>query len=312
MKLALSLALFALPLLAANPFVGDWALMIPEGGAVWLGVDEKGAQLSVGLMWRGGSVRQGENAEARDGKLYFETASVRDGKRSATQFVATLEGDRLKLIQKTPQSVQAVGKRQRPLPPAPNLARIRWGAPVKLFNGKDLSGWRLTNPAVTNGWSVENGVLMNRAPGRHATPRVHYSNLRTDREFEDFKLTLDFRVPPAGNSGVYLRGIYEVQVGAPRDGPPTKTGPGSIFGRIAPSAEASRPTGEWQSFDITLADRHVTVVLNGVTIIDNKPLRGCTGGALWSDVERPGPIYLQGDHTDVDFRNIVLRPAIAR
>jgi hypothetical protein len=61
---------------------------------------------------------------------------------------------------------------------------------------------------------------------------------------------------------------------------------------------------------ITLVDRHVTVVLNGVNIIDNQPLDGCTGGALWSDVTRPGPIYLQGDHTSMEYRHLILRPRL--
>ena len=289
-------------------FVGDWALATEDGGAVWLGVDEKAGQLSVGLMWRGGGVRRAQNARVRDGKLHFETVSTRRGEKLVDKFVATLDGDRLTIEQ--PPANRATGRRQPPLPPAPDLSRVRWGAPVTLFNGEDLSGWKLTNPAVENGWSVEDGALINRTPGRHATPRVRYGNLRTEGEFEDFNVTLEFRVPPDGNSGVYLRGIYEVQVGPRGEGAPGTGSAGSIFGRIAPSPNAAKPAGEWQSFDITLVDRHVTVVLNGVTVIDNQPLRGCTGGALWSDVERPGPIYLQGDHTDVDFREIVLRPVV--
>jgi hypothetical protein len=309
MKVALLLVLFALPSMAANPFVGDWALTT-DGGAVWLGVEERGGQLSVGLMWRGGRVWPARNAALRDGKLYFEAVRNPSGEKPVDQFVASVEGDNLTLRLEGPQRAQATGMRQPPLPPAPDLSRVRWGAPVKLFNGKDLSGWRLTNPSVKSGWSVEAGVLMNRTPDRHATQPVRYGNIRTEREFEDFNLTLDFRSPPGGNSGVYLRGIYEVQVSPHQDGEPGTGSAGAIFGRIAPSSNAARPAGQWQSLNITLMDRHVTVVLNGVTVVDNLPLRGCTGGALRSDVQRPGPIYLQGDHTDVDFREVVLRPAI--
>jgi hypothetical protein len=85
---------------------------------------------------------------------------------------------------------------------------------------------------------------------------------------------------------------------------------GAIYSRIAPTVKAEKPAGEWQALDITLVDRHVTVILNGQKIIDNQPLAGCTGGALWSDEFRPGPIYLQGDHTGVDYRNLVLRPVV--
>ncbi len=83
---------------------------------------------------------------------------------------------------------------------------------------------------------------------------------------------------------------------------------GAIYSRITPTENAAKPAGQWQSFDITLMDRHVTVILNGRKIIDNQPLLGCTGGALWSDQFRPGPIYLQGDHTSIEYRNIILRP----
>ena len=67
--------------------------------------------------------------------------------------------------------------------------------------------------------------------------------------------------------------------------------------------------GEWQSYDITLVGRLVTVVLNGKTIISNQQIPGITGGALDSDEAAPGPLYLQGDHTAVEYRNIVLTPA---
>jgi hypothetical protein len=85
---------------------------------------------------------------------------------------------------------------------------------------------------------------------------------------------------------------------------------GAIYSRITPAVAAEKPIGQWQTMDITLVDRHVTVVLNGRKIIDNQPVLGCTGGALWSDPDRPGPIYLQGNHSDIDFRNMLLRPVV--
>ena len=134
--------------------------------------------------------------------------------------------------------------------------------------------------------------------------------LRTDREFEDFNLTLEARLAKGGNSGVYLRGIYEVQVADTYGKPLDPHNMGAIYSRIRPSESVEKPPGEWQTFDITLCDRHATVVLNGKKIIDNQPLLGCTGGALWSDEMRPGPIYLQGDHAGIEYRNIILRPII--
>lgn len=135
----------------------------------------------------------------------------------------------------------------------------------------------------------------------------HYGNIRTDREFEDFRITLEAKVPSNGNSGIYLRGIYEVQVADSFNRAPDSHGIGGVYSRITPTSNPAKAPGEWQTFDITLIDRHVTVILNGVKIIDNQPLLGCTGGALWSDESRPH-IYLQGDHEAVDYRNVVLHP----
>ena len=115
---------------------------------------------------------------------------------------------------------------------------------------------------------------------------------------------------PNSNSGVYLRGVYEVQVLESFGKPLDSHNMGAVYSRITPSVAAERKIGEWQALDITLVDRHVTVILNGRTIIDNQPLLGCTGGALTSDESRPGPLYLQGDHSDIDYRNIVLRPVV--
>jgi len=137
-----------------------------------------------------------------------------------------------------------------------------------------------------------------------------FGNIRTDREFEDFRLTLEVRLPKGGNSGIYLRGRYEVQVTDSHGRPPSWGGIGGVYSRIVPLENAARPAGEWQAFDIIFADRHVTVRLNDRLVIDNQPLEGCTGGALSADDTLPGPIYFQGDHTTVEYRNIRLYPRI--
>jgi hypothetical protein len=155
-----------------------------------------------------------------------------------------------------------------------------------------------------------NGVLTNQPVQIEGQPRKRYGNLRTEQEFEDFNLKLEVKVPEKCNSGVYLRGIYEVQVLDSHGKPLDSHHMGAVYSRIAPTVAAEKPAGSWQSLDITLLDRHVTVSLNGITIIDNQPLPGCTGGALWADEFRPGPIYLQGDHDGVEYRNLVLRPVL--
>ncbi|MBK8511344.1 MAG: DUF1080 domain-containing protein [Saprospiraceae bacterium] len=139
---------------------------------------------------------------------------------------------------------------------------------------------------------------------------ISYGNLRTEQEFEDFNLKLEVNVPEGSNSGVYLRGMYEIQVFDSYKKPLDSHNMGALYSRLAPSVNAEKPAGSWQSLDITLCDRHVTVLLNGTKIIDNQPVYGPTGGAMKSDVNTPGPIYLQGDHGKVEYRNLVLTPIV--
>jgi len=308
---------------AADPFVGRWALTLPNGGAGWLGVEEKEGALNASVLWGGGSVLPAANAKMDGDKLIvtrLSTAKKKDaaGKEVAEKITETLtasvSGDALTLITvKTKEDgkefgrAEVTGKRIPPLPARPELSKVKFGEPVSLFNGKDLSGWRLIKPDSDNGWSVQDGVLMNRVDKKSGK---HYGNLRTDAEFEDFNLKLEVRTQENSNSGIYLRGIYEVQVAETFGKPLDPHNMGALYSRITPAVAAEKPIGEWQTMDITLVDRHLTVVLNGKTIIDNQPVLGCTGGALTSDEFKPGPIFLQGDHTNVDYRNIVLRPVV--
>jgi hypothetical protein len=217
------------------------------------------------------------------------------------------------------------------MPPAPDLSKLKFGKPIELFNGRDLSGWRvssaqaevfnaqagrlrdlsgqpLTYPTGENGWSARDGLLVNDARQEEGKPYRAYGNLRTDREFEDFNLTLEVRVPKQGLSGVFLRGVYEVEVADSYGRPLRSNSMGGVYSRTAPSVAAEKPSGVWQTLDLTLVDRHVTVILNGTKIIDNQPVPGCTPWALWADVTRPGPIYLRGDKTSIEYRHLILRP----
>ncbi len=316
------------PALAAqNPFVGNWALTIPGGGAGWLGVTREKGYYDGSLLWGGGSVVPVDSVFFDEDAMYvIRSNEVKrkdaSGKVIRTQrfpeaIVAKVEGDELKLTRYVPREngegirrEEFTGKRIPPVPPAPDLSRVKFGEPITLFNGKDLTGWRLTSPGQANGWSVQDGVLINRPEQPEGQPHRSYGNLRTEREFEDFNLTLETRVPKGGNSGIYLRGIYEVQVADTFGRRLDSHNMGGVYSRITPTESAEKPFGEWQTFDITLVDRHVTVILNGKKIIDNQPLLGCTGGALWSDEFRPGPLYLQGDHTGIEYRQIVIRPVL--
>ena len=131
----------------------------------------------------------------------------------------------------------------------------------------------------------------------------------TDRKFTDFKLHAEFRYPKGSNSGVYLRGRYEVQIVDDYGEAADSHGSGGIYGFLTPSVNAAKKPGEWQTLDVTLVGRVVTVVLNGERVIDRQTIPGITGGALDSNEGEPGPIFLQGDHGPVDFRNLSLTPA---
>ncbi len=310
----------------ANPFIGRWALTIPDGNAGWLGIEQKDGELKASILWGGGSVvpvtRAGMDGDAlkleRDYKIRRKDKSGRVIRTSLTETIfAKVSDDTLSLIQIRPRlngkgtsRNEFTGKRIPPLPPRPDLSEIKYGEPIVLFNGANLDGWMLTNPGQTSGWSVKDGVLVNNPVQQKGKPHIPYGNLRTVAEFRDFNLKLEVNVPKGGNSGIYLRGIYEIQVSDSYGKQLDSHNMGGIYSRIKPVVNAEKPAGQWQTMNITLFNRHVTVELNDKVIIDNEPLLGCTGGALWSDEFKDGPIYLQGDHTGISYRNIVLTPII--
>jgi hypothetical protein len=311
---------------AESAFLGRWALSLSTGAAGWLEVKKENGQLVGSLLWGGGSVEPIATLAIADGELKMTkvrrvaaAAKGKGGKQAEfiDNLTARLDGDTLKGVRldtrpngADPVRTEFTGKRIPALPPRPNLAKVKFGEPINLFNGRDLTGWSLFKGGK-NAWTVTNGVLVNQPPPHaEGQPRERTANIRTDREFEDFNLKLEVSVPAGSNSGVYLRGIYEIQIMDSLGKPLDSHNMGALYSRITPSMSAEKPAGEWQTLDITLVDRHLTVVLNGKKIIDNQPVLGCTGGAMWSDEFRPGPLYLQGDHGAVSYRNIVLRPVV--
>jgi len=182
---------------------------------------------------------------------------------------------------------------------APKLipeSRPEWGEPIDLLD-TELTHWELAN---NNHFVMEDGILINRQTGGH---------LITNEDFSDFKISLEFNIPEGSNSGLYLRGRYEVQIMDSYGQEPSTVNTGGVYGFIKPIVNAAKPAGEWQTMEVTLTGRLVTVVLNGVEVICNRPIPGTTGGALDSNEAEPGPILLQGDHGPVSFRNIEITPA---
>lgn len=180
---------------------------------------------------------------------------------------------------------------------APSLTREEPPVWVNTKNLLDdnLSSWIIPD---NNQFRMENGVLVNKEVG---------GNLVTKEKFDDFKLSVEFRYPEGSNSGIYLRGRYELQI---EDSPSVSDiSIGGIYGFIQPAFDAGAKPGEWQTYEVTLVGRHVTVVHNGIEVISNRPIPGITGGSLNSNEGEPGPIMIQGDHGPVEFRKFVITPA---
>jgi hypothetical protein len=286
---------------AAADYVGRWNVRITDAADTFVSggfsIARSGDHLEGGLVWRWGSYGPAKTVEVRDGVLHV----VREESAGQTDvFEARLEGGVLRgQVRYADGRVHHFEGRR-----APELATSgapRWGEPVSVFDGKTLAGWKLRDPKAKMGWAAEGGDLAVVDPRGNA-------DLVSDRTFQDMKLHLEFNVEPHSNSGVYLRGRYEIQI---LDDPSLATdalGCGALYSRIAPSLDATKPAGEWQTFDITLVGRKLNVVLNGKSIVD-AIAEGITGGAIDPFENAPGPLMLQGDHGKVRFRNIVVTPA---
>jgi len=281
--------------------IGRWDLTVDLGNKLvpsWLEVKLSGMKTLVGyFVADGGSARPISKVNFNDGKISFSIPPQWDESDKDMVFEAVLKGDKLTgtIISSKGQRQTLVGER------APLLKRttaVTWGEPIKIFNGLNLDGWHASKKK--NQWVAENGIMKCPQSG---------ANIITDQTFNDFKLHIEFRYPEGSNSGVYLRGRYEIQVEDNRGQEPLSTFFGGIYGFITPNEMAAKAPGEWQTYDVTLVGRRVTVVANGKKIIADEIIPGITGGALDSKEGEPGPIMLQGDHGPVEYRNIIITPA---
>jgi hypothetical protein len=287
---------------ASDALLGRWDLVVQRGTQTspsWLEVERSGTATLVGqFVGSGGSARPIAKIEFTDGTFRFAIPPQWESNPRDISFEGRVEGDRLtgSTTMDDGQKVTWSGTR------APSLRRTGrpvWGEPVTLFNGKSLDGWQPLGRGESQ-WSATGGVLQNAKSG---------ANLVTAGKFDDFKLHLEFRVPKGANSGVYLRGRYELQIDDATGLEPSSHHLGGVYGFIAPSENVARAAGEWQSMDVTLVGRMLTYELNGTIVICNREIPGITGGALDSAEADPGPLLLQGDHGPVDYRNIVITPA---
>lgn len=284
----------------STTILGRWNITVDVNGEMipsWLEVRHSGFKMLVGrFVGTEGSARPVSRIFLKDGVLSFSIPPQWQTEKNDLVVEGKLEGDHITGSMTFPDGK----KHSWTAVKAPTLRRDKapvWGKPIVLFDGKNLDSWHAMGD---NQWKVEGGIL--RSP--HAG-----SNLVTNQKFNDFKLHIEFRYPPQSNSGVYLRGRYEVQIIDSEGQEPSDILFGGVYGFLTPSIMAAKNPGEWQSYDITLVGRLVTIVANGIPIIQNAEIPGITGGAIDGNEGEPGPILLQGDHGSIDYRNIILTPA---
>ena len=284
-------------------FNGHWVL---EGDSAPMALEVRGAgtgELTGSIVGAvGGRLQPFLQSSVKKGRLSFRVARQFDsGAVVGSSTVAWFEGDRLhgETTREDTRGTRAWTGRRPDAVDATNDEHWVEQGPVILFDGSDLDAWHTGKPGHLEGWEVDAGVLRN--VGRA-------ENLTSNENFWNFALHVEYRVSEGGNSGIGLRGRYEVQIYDDFGEEPSIHGNGAVYSRLMPSVVASKPHSEWQAFDIRLVGRVVTVTLNGTTIIDGEVIEGLTAMALDADESDPGPILIQGDHGPIEFRMIVVTP----
>ena len=293
--------------LSAQSIEGRWDITITKGDKKipsWLEVNHSGNKYLNGrFVGSGGSARPISRVNFKDNKMSFSIPPQWDKEEKDLVVEAELKDGMLTGTMNPPNGeiVNWVGVKA---PKLINTNEPTFGKPMAIFNGKNLEGWqpigREDRVGRESQWVVENGVMKSPKSG---------ANIKTAQTFNDFKLHVEFRVPEGSNSGVYLRGRYEVQITDSFGKEPSMSELAAVYGFIQPLELNVKKAGEWQSFDITLVGRIVTVALNGKTIIYKDEIPGITGGAIDSKESDAGPIMFQGDHGPIEFRNITIATA---
>ena len=300
-SVAMAALAMAAPSRAQNsPLTGTWNITPeqPNTGAYWLEVKDEGGKPSVMFLNRGGSPVPGQDVKLSNGELTFVVGGT--GQNRPT---VTLRADGAR-ISGTVGQVKVTGERPPSWGACNANANHSFGKPVVLFDGKSMDAWGVQMQNRPMMWTIEDGAMTNE-------PKAN--NLVSKEKFRDFRLEAEYKVSPKGNSGIYLRGRYEMQVlddaGRTDD---RVHGHMAIYARKAGDVNASKPSGEWQTAQITLVGNCVTAVLNGQRVHDNARIPGITGGALDARETEPGPIMIQGDHEKVWFRKVVVTPIESR
>ena len=289
--------LAAAPGAQTNPFIGAWNITgdAPnQGNVYWLEVKDEGGKPAVMFLNRGGSPVAAENVKLSGSDLTFTVGGSGQNRPTVTLHSAG------KTIAGSVGTVKVTGERPPTWGACDANAKHAFGRPVVLFDGKSLDAWDVQMKNRPIMWSVEDGAMTNEPKG---------NNLVSKEKFRDFRLDAEYKLSPKGNSGIYLRGRYELQVlddaGRTDD---REHGHMAIYARKAPLVNASKPAGEWQTAQITIVGNCVSVTLNGQKLHDNSKIPGITGGALDAKETEPGPIMIQGDHEKVWYRKVVVTP----
>lgn len=285
-----------------NPLVGRWDLEIEYQGRKvpsWLEVRRSGYTSIIGrFVYSSGSARPVAEIKYDNGKFSFKIPHQWEPERSELEFMGTITESGLK-GQMTFANSDTYNWTAVKAPKLKDIAEPNWGEPINLFNGEDLKGW--TADREENQWIVKDGILTSPSSG---------ANLISDQKFWDFKVTTEFRYQENGNSGIYLRGRYETQIFDSKEIEIDDLQFGGVYGFLEPNFNAAKAPGEWQKMEITLIGRRITVVANGITVLENQIIPGITGGALNSNESEPGPFMLQGDHQPIEFKSFVVTPRI--
>jgi hypothetical protein len=292
----------------AKPFLGRWDMTVtPATGnpyPQWIELTDNNGKLEGRIQPRGGAWRPIVGANVEAGKLLISVSPAGRGPAVSWELTSPSAGN-LSGVEKRgdaagPTLVGVLApKLDRPMPK-------KWSKPTPLFDGKDLNGWEPIGNVSNNKWIARDGELVNDNPEVQGARGPGAANIKTTAKFQDFKLHIEVNCPEGGNSGIYLRGRYELQVGTEGGKQPSHE-MGAIYSHFAPPAGAENGLGKWTAFDVTFVGRHVTVLRDGKMYHDNVEIPGPTGGALDSHEAEPGPFFLQGDHHGVvRFRNITI------
>lgn len=290
-----------------NPFLGKWDIAgvgAHSNYVYWLEVKMEDGKLTGYFLNRSGSVLKLAHIKIEDGELSFTPAAPRAGAPQPPSHRARLNEDKDRLLGTVTVGGEDVAWLGVPAPKWPETSankKIRFGTPVALFDGKDMSNWEGQHKDKELGWTIVEGVMTNE-------PKAN--NLVSRHRFMDFKIRCEYKVEKNSNSGIYLRGRYELQVLDDFGKPPESHGHMALYSRVAPKVNASKPVGEWQIMEATIVGNRLTVLLNGQKVQDNIVIDGITGGALDSNETEPGPIMIQGDHEKISYRRVIVTPIL--